>query len=39
MKKQVDYQKIEQNAQRRNHAFKVIAYVFLGFWALTGGFL
>ena len=34
MKKQVDYQKIEQNAQRRNHAFKVVAYVFLGFWAL-----
>ena len=34
MKKQVDYQKIEQNAQRRNTAFKVVAYVFLGIWAL-----
>lgn len=35
MKKQVDYRKIEQNAQRRNAAFKVIAYTFLGFWALV----
>ena len=34
MKKQVDYQKIELNAQRRNIAFKVVAYTFLGIWAL-----
>ena len=34
MKKQVDYQKIELNAQRRNTAFKVVAYTFLGIWAL-----
>lgn len=34
MKKQVDYQKIELNAQRRNTAFKVVAYTFLGVWAL-----
>lgn len=34
MKKQVDYRKIEQNAQRRALIFKVVAYVFLGFWAL-----
>ena len=34
MKKQVDYQKIELNGQRRNTAFKVVAYTFLGVWAL-----
>ena len=31
MKKQVDYRKIELTAQRRSDAFKVVAYVFLGF--------
>ena len=35
MKKQVDYRKIELSAQRRSDAFKVVAYVFLGFWALV----
>lgn len=34
MKKQVDYRKIEQNAQRRSAAFKIGAYVFLGIWGL-----
>ncbi len=34
MKKQVDYRKIERNAQRRALIFKVVAYAFLGFWAL-----
>lgn len=34
MKKQVDYRKIELTAQRRSNTFKVVAYVFLGFWAL-----
>ncbi len=35
MKKQVDYRKVEQNAQRRHIVFKVVAYTFLGFWALV----
>ncbi len=35
MKKQVDYGKIEQSAERRRIAFKAIAYTFLGFWALV----
>ena len=30
----MDYRKIEQNAQRRGSVFKVVAYVFLGFWGL-----
>lgn len=34
MKKQVDYRKIERNTQRRALIFKVVAYTFLGFWAL-----
>lgn len=34
MKKQVDYRKIERNAQHRALIFKVVAYAFLGFWAL-----
>ena len=35
MRKQVDYRKVEQKNQRRSAAFKVVAYVFLGFWALA----
>ena len=35
MRKQVDYRKIEKNTHHRSLAFKVVAYVFLGFWALV----
>ena len=35
MKNNVDYERIEQSAARRNRIFKGIAYAFLGFWALV----
>ena len=35
MKNNVDYERIEHSAARRNRIFKGVAYAFLGFWALV----